>query len=434
MGIPYYFATLIKYYPTITKPIKQTVHCDVFAIDFNCLIHRYLDDLDPIHSVLESLQTILDTVCQSKIIIVAFDGLVPYGKIVQQRYRRFCKKDSGIFDRNQISPDTLFMRKLETALKEKFPNVLISPTQEPGEGEHKIFKMIKSIPEEERKSICIYGLDADLILLALFNHKLSSPNEMFLLRESSEFNDSKLNSEFSLLAIWNLMYNLPIEIEQYLVLNVLCLGNDFMPNLGIFSLREGGFSRMVMMYTKAGKPDMKTVKGRNIFLEYCASQEMSILNDCIRKRNKRDELYILGKDECFSRKYGLHLLDGVLDMEPVVEAFWKTFHCTLQYFKTNECPNWNWVYPYSDAPLIENIIEYDETPINKEEPTFSIKNQLQLILPSNSLRKTNRRTIYKDEYYTETRNPWLKKFDWEMKPRISIPWHPTDGLTSVSPL
>ena len=436
MGIPFYFASLLKVHPHITRPIKQLIECDVLGIDFNCLIHRYLQDLDPIHSVLEALQHILKTVCHGTRIFLALDGLVPYGKIVQQRYRRMCIKESGIFDRNQISPDTLFMRNLESEIKRCFPDIHISPTQEPGEGEHKIFQSIRALPENERKTVCIYGLDADLILLSLFNHKLSGENGMFLIRESGEFNDPKLSiAEFSELSIWTLATSLPIEISRYLILSIMCIGNDFMPSLGMFSLREDGYSRMIQVYIKAGKPDVLTPEGRAIFLECAALQEMTVLTEHIKRRHRLEELQILGKDShAFSRKYGLHILDGVLNMEPVVEAYWKTFDCTLQYFKLNETPNWAWTYPYADAPLVQDIIQYDETPIETQKLNFSIKNQLQLILPSKSLRKTNRRILFPDEYYSETRNPWMKRFDWEMKPRISIPWHPTDVLTSVSPL
>ena len=208
MGIPFYFASLIRNHPGITR-IARDLQVDVLGIDFNCLIHRYLHVTDPIKSVLDALDHILKHTCRAKKVIIALDGLVPYGKIVQQRYRRFRIKDSEAFDKNQISPDTPYMRALEEEIRRRFPDVQLSPTQEPGEGEHKIFQEIKKIPEADRKSICIYGLDADLILLSLFNHKLSA--ELTLLRESGEFNDPSLKqAEFSLLDIQKLILTLPM--------------------------------------------------------------------------------------------------------------------------------------------------------------------------------------------------------------------------------
>jgi len=433
MGIPFYFATLIKNHSGITNVVKQKMNVDVLGIDFNCLIHRYLQDSDPIKSVLDALEHILENTCHAKHIIVAMDGIVPYGKIVQQRYRRMCiKEHTGTFDRNQISPDTPFMRELEQGIRSRFPLIILSSTQEPGEGEHKIFQLIRKIPE--RRSICIYGLDADLILLGLFNHGLAKGKGMYLLRESTEFNDPKLSTaEFSTLSISTLLSTLPIDIEQYLALCVLCFGNDFMPNLGIFSLREDGYARAMQMYQKSGKPNLFTGEGRYKFLLYASKEETSILSERIKLRKRPEERGIVGRDSrSISRKYGLHILDGVYDMGPVVDAFWITFNNTIHYFRTNDVLDWNWVYPYADAPLIQDIVQFYEIKTERKPLTFTITKQLQCILPGQSLHAAKRRILYPDELYSETRMPWLKRHDWEMKPRISLPWHPTDELTSVS--
>lgn len=431
MGIPFYFASLIRSHSGITR-IARELDVDVLGIDFNCLIHRYLNPADPIKSVLDALDHILKSF-RAKKVIIALDGLVPYAKIVQQRYRRFRVKEAELFDRNQISPDTPYMRSLEEAIRKRF-QVQLSPTQEPGEGEHKIFQEIKKLPEEDRKSVCIYGLDADLILLSLFNHKLST--ELTLLRESGEFNDPSLKqAEFSLLDIQKLILTLPMDIEQYLTMSVLCFGNDFMPSLGIFSLREDGYGRALEYYTKSGKPDLTTEEGRAIFLDYAAEKEIGVLKERIKLRKQPFERAVVGRGtDCIVQKYGLHILDGVTNMEPVVDSFWKTFHWTIHYFKTNEVLDWGWVYPYPDAPLIQSIVELYETDISPSPLNYKVTNQLQIILPSKSLHMAKRRVIYPDEFYEETREPWMKKYDWEMKPRISIPWNPSFALTSVCPL
>jgi 5'-3' exonuclease len=432
MGIPFYFASLIRSHSGITR-VARELDIDVLGIDFNCLIHRYLQVADPIKSVLDALGHILKSF-RAKKVIIALDGLVPYGKIVQQRYRRFRIKEAESFDRNQISPDTPYMRSLEDAIRKRFPDIILSPTQEPGEGEHKIFQEIKKLPEEDRKSVCIYGLDADLILLSLFNHKLST--ELTLLRESGEFNDPSLKqAEFSLLDIQKLILTLPMDIEQYLTLSVLCFGNDFMPSLGIFSLREDGYGRALEYYTKSGKPDLTTEEGRATFLDYAGEKEIGVLKERIKLRKQPFERAIVGRGtDCIVQKYGLHILDGVTNMEPVVDSFWKTFHWTIHYFKTNEVLDWGWVYPYPDAPLIQSIVELYETDISPSPLNYKVTNQLQIILPSKSLHVAKRRVIYPDEFYEETREPWMKKYDWEMKPRISIPWNPSFALTSACPL
>jgi hypothetical protein len=134
----------------------------------------------------------------------------------------------------------------------------------------------------------------------------------------------------------------------------------------------------------------------------------------------------------FSRKYGLHILDGVHDMKPVVEAYWKTFHWTIDYFIESSPINWQWYYPYADAPLVSDIIKYAETSIEEGELDYTITDQLQFIMPKSSLRRARKLVKYPDELHTETRNPWMKRHDWEMKPRISLPW--PNAQTKIYPL
>lgn len=439
MGIPFYFASLTKSHKGIIEAIKKTMpmNVDVFVIDFNCLIHRYLKDEDPIKSILDALEYIVEHFCKAKKLIIAMDGLVPYAKIVQQRFRRMRIREehSGSFDRHQISPDTPYMRELEQATRERFPLAIVSGTGEAGEGEHKLVAELRKLPDVERRSICVYGLDADLILIMLQHHTLSNPYSLWLLRESAEFNDPKVkHAEFATLSIWKLLRELPMPIEQYMALSILCFGNDFMPNLAMFSLREDGYDRALHIYQESGSPDLTTPDGRGKFFNFAASKEMRVLKERIQLRKRPEEKALLGKDDSlFVHKYGLHVLDGVSDMKPVVEAYWKTFHWTWNYFKNGEPLNWFWVYPYADAPLLSDIVSYDETiKIEKRKLNFTVTKQLQFILPVESLRTAKRRVVFPDELHTETRNPWMKRHDWEMKPRISLPWNPHYELTSIS--
>lgn len=440
MGIPFYFASLVKSHTGIVEPVKKDMplSVDVLGIDFNCLIHRYLKDDQPVSSVLDALEHILSTVCKPKKVLLAIDGLVPYGKIVQQRYRRMrTKEEGGTFDRNLISPDTPYMRELEEGIRSRFPNIILSGSTEAGEGEHKIFCMLRELPENERRSVCIYGLDADLILICLQHHKVSYPYSMWLLRESAEFNDPKLSkAEFATLSIWKLIKTLPLDIQQYVALMVLCFGNDFMPTLGMFSLREDGYSRALQYYELCDKPNLFTKEGRSKFLKYAASNEREVYRERISLRKRPEEKAIFGKEPAmFSRKYNLHVLDGVSDVKPVVESFWNTFHWTLAYFMTNKPTNWDWVYPYPEAPLVSDIVKYEETnSLLETECNFSIKDQLSFILPRASIRLAKSKVRFSDEIYSETREPWMKRHEWETKPRISLPWNPSYLLTEVEQL
>jgi 5'-3' exonuclease len=432
MGIPFYFVSLIRSHRGITKQVTR-IEVDVVGFDFNCLIHRYLKDEDPVNSVIKAIEYILTTVVIAKKVIIAFDGIVPYAKIVQQRYRRMRSKEEGIFDRNQISPETIFMRELENAVAARFPSAVLSRTNQAGEGEHKLVLELQKLGASHRKSICISGLDADLILICLQNKNLAEPGKMHLLRESSEFNDPLVNTaEFATLDIHALSSKLPIQIDQYIALSMLCFGNDFMPNLGIFSLREEGYDRALDFYIKSGKPNLLVPEGRHIFLKYSASKELAVLRQRIEKRDKPEEKAVIGKsDLTVSRKYGLNVLEGVYDMKKPVEAFWKTFHWSMFYFKNSSPINWHWYYPYPDAPLISDIVRYSETNIETGRLNYTVADQLHFIMPAASLRRTRRKVKYVDEIHDETRHPWMKRHDWEMKPRISLPWNPTCQLTSV---
>jgi 5'-3' exonuclease len=436
MGIPFYFASLIKSHRGITDAVRRGTpkDVDVLGVDFNCLIHRYLKDDNPVQSVVDAFDYILNHVCRAKKVLIALDGLVPYAKIVQQRYRRMRIKDeaqTGTFDRNQISPGTPYMIELENALAAKFPYAILSRTSEPGEGEHKLMLELDRIPEDQRQTICIYGLDADLILICLQNRELSKHGGMTLLRESAEFNDPSLKAaEFATLDIWGLAGQIPIQIHQYVALSILCFGNDFMPNLGMFSLREDGYNRALHMYSEAKNPDLYTPQGRRTFLNVAASHEMDVFKTRIHLRKRPEEKGVLGKEQSnFSRKYGLHVLDGVFDMKPVVDAYWKTFHWTIDYFIESSPIHWDWYYPYADAPLVSDIIQYAETKVEEGELNYTVVDQLQFIMPKSSLRKARKLVKYPDELHTETRNPWMKRHDWEMKPRISLPW--PNGLTKI---
>jgi hypothetical protein len=268
----------------------------------------------------------------------------------------------------------------------------------------------------------------------LQNRELSKNGGMTLLRESAEFDDPSLKAaEFATLDIWGLAREIPIEIHQYLALSIMCFGNDFMPNLGMFSLREDGYNRALHLYSEAKNPDLYTPQGRLKFLKLAASQEIEVLKTRINLRKRPEEKGVLGKEQSkFSRKYGLHILDGVQNMKPVVEAYWKTFHWTIDYFIESSPINWDWYYPYADAPLVSDIIKYAETNIEEGELSYTVTDQLQFIMPKSSLRKARKLVKYPDELHSETRHPLMKRHDWEMKPRISLPW--TNAQTRIYPL
>ena len=130
MGIPYYVASLLRTHKQIQVPYT-TFEADVLCMDFNCFLHKAIKEEDPIGSVISELRVYLDRM-RVKTVYIAFDGLVPYAKIVQQRYRRF--KNPENVEKNQLSPETPYMRELVKELRTAFPQAVISGTDEHGEG------------------------------------------------------------------------------------------------------------------------------------------------------------------------------------------------------------------------------------------------------------------------------------------------------------
>lgn len=409
MGIPYYVASLIRNHKHIQKNLSGgKLKTDILAIDFNCFIHHALRAENPIGSIVVALHKLLTTVVEAKRVYIAFDGLVPYAKMVQQRYRRMRRQEPGDFDRHQISPGTPFMRNLADALRTVFRNIIVSDTLEPGEGEHKIFTWLRTLPESDRKNLCIYGLDADLVVIALAQSHLA---DIQLLRETEEHG-------FSTLSISELEKVLPVEKEIFVKMSIVCFGNDFMPNLGLFSLRENGYTR-ALYYSNRNDAD---------------KDELHILKKLAKPENR----HVLAPDgHALETRMSVHLMDGVLDWEPVCYAFWKTYVWVYHYFTTSEVLDWEWQYPYPEAPLLSTLEDF-ERPTQFDwkhpNPTMTVDYQLQFILPEHSLSKTNVAVKYPDELYdeeTENRHPWLRRFAWECDPYVSLPYGKLTSVTEI---
>jgi 5'-3' exonuclease len=398
MGIPFYVRSLIRSHPKIEQSPPTDV--DVLALDFNCFLHRYLTPDNPVGSVVIALDSFLRTI-QATRIYIAFDGLVPYAKMVQQRYRRMKIPEApSSFDKHQISPGTPYMRELADTIRILFPQCIVSDTLERGEGEHKLFLWLRTLPEADRKRICIYGLDADLVLIAIAQSHLGS---IQVLREQEK------GPGFSVLNISALRAALPLDPDLYVKLSIMSFGNDFLPNLAMFSLREDGYTRALFYANKNTAP----------------KDELRVL----LKRAKDSERRIVAPDgHALEQRFGAQLMDGVVNWDPVVQAFWKTYAWTYHYFTTSEVLDWMWAYPYAEAPLLTTLDAVEqETEFTWEhpEPPYTVDDQLQFILPEGSLRASGVEPRFPDELYdeaTETRIPWMRRYVWEADPWVSLPW------------
>lgn len=256
-------------------------------------------------AIFNYIEHLFATIKPRKLFFMAIDGCAPRAKMNQQRSRRFrtakdahdarqaaIKKGEELpkeepFDTNCITPGTVFMAKLSRQLQ-YFVNkkvsedsdwrgvtIVLSGHDVPGEGEHKIMEYIraaKAQPEyDPNVRECLYGLDADLIMLGLLSHE----PHFCLLREEVTFGPPKASAkvkeldaqnfflmhlsllrEYLELEFQELRTSLPFEydLERIIddfILMAFFVGNDFLPNLPNLHINEGALALMYKVYKKA---------------------------------------------------------------------------------------------------------------------------------------------------------------------------------------
>ena len=378
MGVPGFFQFLLKQYKkygfVINKDKLQQIcdqilldeinNMDYFLIDANCLIHPVCfkviaenpdssdnDNLENkmMNAVLDYMDKIISYVNPKLAVYIAIDGVAPVAKIKQQRSRRFKSvADKMMWDRikkkhnkpihahwnnNAITPGTEFMVKLNNKICEwaktyKFP-IIYSSCFTPAEGEHKLLQFIRE--KNENNSYLIYGLDADLIHLALSTNS----EKIFLLREANEINRNESKEVLNYISIKIMRACIVNTMKEYLdkeVLNYntlnnmnnnklagfqldnnsiindfifMCyfLGNDFLPHIPSLDIHNGGIEYLIINYAKTMHQyiienntleyivDIKNMqinnKFLNEFLNKLASNEMKILSDNYNKPKRR---------------------------------------------------------------------------------------------------------------------------------------------------
>jgi len=259
MGIPVLFKTLISDYSTLLTKIGE-ISIDNLFFDLNCLIHpccaKAETEDEKIDLIIQTIHKLIN-LTKASFVYIAIDGPAPKAKMIQQRLRRLKSVlEKKQWDTNAITPGTDFMETLNHKLHEIYdsqPNVILSDSNIPGEGEHKILQYIRENKSTLNKKInCIYGLDADLIMLSL----ISGINSIYLLRERTEFNIEQINEEYLYLNIQALKQEIIREfsgipkktvINDYIFICFL-LGNDFIKHSPSLLLRYDGLHHLIDQY------------------------------------------------------------------------------------------------------------------------------------------------------------------------------------------
>ena len=265
MGIPLYFKNIIKDFPDIIIPNDHlNVSIDNLFLDLNCAIHprcaNLTDEQEMYDNIFNKIQECIQLSNVQNLLYIAIDGPAPRTKMEQQRERRLrSSHEKKIWDTNQITPGTQFMNQLSIFLKEKCKHLsikyILSDSNEPGEGEHKIMNYIDTLPNTMIN--VVYGLDADLIMLSMLRK-----SNIYLLRERTEFNIENLETPYIFCNISLLKKYLIdsirkpfFQIENNTILNdylFMCflLGNDFIINTPCINIRYNGIYRLLNIYNE----------------------------------------------------------------------------------------------------------------------------------------------------------------------------------------
>eukprot|EP00873_Tetraselmis_striata_P033773 jgi/Tetstr1/454037/TSEL_040956.t1 len=270
MGVPGYFAAARRACPASVVAARRGASGaggDVLAVpdfatlyvDFNCVVHNAVgtaaqcgetDDLAVLAHTVRALEHIVDDVSPGDAVYVCADGVPPEAKMAQQRNRRFMAwkrgeagGPGGAFDRNKITPGTAFNAALDARMpgecerisRRRGVRVHYSGTDAPGEGEQKIMARLRGA-EDGAAPACVYGLDADLVLLCACLAAQGHPVP-WLCREETDIAAGLMYVDARRLAASMAGGSSSRALWNHVVCSFLC-GNDFLPPLSCLDMRR----------------------------------------------------------------------------------------------------------------------------------------------------------------------------------------------------
>lgn len=478
MGVPSYFSYLIRNHKDMLiklfdfKKKINNLYFDSNSIVYDVLrmlskdYEKYKNDEkfeeDLISGVCKQLDAYIDEIKPNNQVYIAFDGVAPVAKLEQQRTRRYKsmiekKINNQLFgeknewNKTAITPGTNFMDKLNNGVynyykdKEKSYNInqfIFSGSDEPGEGEHKLFQHIRDNEKQHSKQVTvIYGLDADLIMLCLNHLRISK--QIYLYRETPEFvksiNSSINPNESYLLDIPLLSQEIIMEMNNgktpsskqetnklydYIFL-CFFMGNDFLPHFPSMNIRTNGIQIMLEAYKYINKGEKRNLTdGKRIYwknvrklIKFLGENEHSnLLNEykirakwekrsfpskteedkknrytCIPIKNRDLEKYIDPYKSFWEKRYYEMLFnnsDSNYFKKQVSLNYMEGLEWVMNYY-TSGCLDWRWTYKYNYPPLLIDLFRYvpsfDSKMIkeNSNKPVTRIV-QLSYVLPPES--------------------------------------------------
>jgi len=474
MGIPSYFSHIIKNYPNILQKFNNAnFNIDNLFLDCNSIIYDSIREIEYTGNNDEFEKKLINAVCNKiegyiqqikprNTVYISFDGVAPVAKLNQQKNRRYKSWFMNNYDKSNsvptwnsssITPGTEFMNNLNLQVKYNFRNpkvhcvnkIIVSGSDNVGEGEHKIFEYIRSNVDVilPQKTV-IYGLDADLIMLTINN--LSYCENMYLFRETPDYIrsiDKSLDPNYMYvidIPMFKNHLNLylnnnkePTSIEEknkisdYIFLCFM-LGNDFLPHFPALNIRTNGIDILLETYRNVLGNSNKNIinnqqqiiwKNFRILVKELANNEENNIIYEYKIRNKQEkkhfvlddnaskfdkemlhipikerevEKYINPEDEYWEDRYYDMLFDVKIndDLRKKISLnYLQGLEWTWKYYSSG-CIDWRWYYNYHYPPLLVDLvtyIPYFDTILVDEKPTNPVSEifQLSYVLPRESL-------------------------------------------------
>ncbi|SJK86630.1 XRN 5-3 exonuclease N-terminus [Babesia microti strain RI] len=461
-GVPRLYGWIMDTVPFVTKTLASSKigkNIDCLYLDLNGIYHPATHGNVPIQldigqsqrfkRIFTAISNIYSIIKPKKLLYLASDGVCPAAKINQQRTRRNRSSIGNIQDQinperfaniqkqletvlsscgdnrtstqpftpNMISPGTEFIVTLENELRKWlflkvsegfFGNcdVVFSGSDVPGEGEHKIFQSIKSA---SRLSSMVYGLDADLMLLA----SLTQGNKCIILREKRGYTphvaarrkpNPYYNSTTGLVhfhkrdfltlqkrhfelvnlkAVAMHFYNRLVtkdkkkinyngseddfvnSLTRDFVFLTFLAGNDFLPRVPAVDLADESFTPFILSYFKnfdqiggfITNGDSYSISRFKKFLEFPSTFEQN----WFRLRGLKLGIAEFTTNEYakyyYKIKFGVDVTDQPEFIKGLVNDYLTGLHWNMFYYnRSYSC--WNWSYKHHYAPLLTDMCKY----------------------------------------------------------------------------
>lgn len=346
-------------------------------------------------NVIEILETILIIVKPRKRLIICVDGVAPSGKQNQQRKRRFLSslsRKEDEFDPNCLSPGTKYMFRLTQYLQEYIETrisssdelknfdwsvlkeVVFSNERVPGEGEQKLLRFLR-LYNDTNDSICLYGMDADLIMLGLVNYI----NNLYIIRDSlSSYCNYHLVNISDIRNRISFCNSKPFLIDNFVLL-CFFFGNDFLPMSPTLEIPQSDieilmkYEEPIVEYSNFSQPSFNINSFSHVLkiiserekenLERRIGDRKYFYDSCLTNSLKYDGETLSVDVEKYKKCYYKKIISekNLKDLEPyllqICQEYMTGMLWVFTYYK-KDVPDWNWRYPFSYAPFASTLLEY----------------------------------------------------------------------------